>query len=272
MHSTTQSALGSGRDPNSLVEPMLESIGAAFWHLARVLTPEELEGAILSRILHWVETTVDREGHMWFNKSCRSNRTATSIVNSNSAKGNNKQWCIYPGGGAVDIEQPELLQGALVLATNGDWAALTVIVVWLVTCGCPCGERAFCDERLIFTEEVGKKDADPLLDEELQPAPEKRDLGQSAAAASEGAYPPARGGCVARGPLAEEELEEDPPEAAAPNDENAVSERFCALCKAMGGEVAPRAGFRRLAGSGAPRPDSEKPPPEWSCPFGVVGQ
>ena len=69
---------------------MLESIGAVVWHLARVLTPEKLNGAILSRILHKVETTVDREGHMWFNKSYRSNKTATSIVNPNLAKGKKK--------------------------------------------------------------------------------------------------------------------------------------------------------------------------------------
>ena len=92
----------------------------------------------------------------------------------------------------MDIEQSELLQSAVVLAKDWDWAALTVIAVWMVTCGCPRGDRAWCDERLIFTEAVAR---DPLAaeDEELRPTPEvdKRDqaiLEKSSSSSSSAAW------------------------------------------------------------------------------------
>ncbi len=75
----------------------------------------------------------------------------------------------------MDNEQATLLQGAVVLAKDWEWAALTAIAAWLVTCCCPVGEASWPEEKLIFAEGDKKTDEDPLADEELQPAPEAQE-------------------------------------------------------------------------------------------------
>ena len=55
------------------------------------------------------------------------------------------------GGGAVDVDQCELLAGGVVLCKDWAWAALTLLAAWLLQCTCPCGTPDLCDPRLIFT-------------------------------------------------------------------------------------------------------------------------
>ena len=80
---------------------------------------------------------------------------------------------IYLGGGAVDSEQSRLLLGAVVLAKDWRWAAMTVVASWMLTCCCACGTPLLADPDLFVTEDDdGKTGSDPLKDEELEPGPE----------------------------------------------------------------------------------------------------
>ena len=69
-----------------------------------------------------------------------------------------------------------LWQGAVVLAKDWQWAALTLLAVWLVTGSCHCGGApTLVNARMIFTEDEDqelKGHADPLQDEELGGTPE----------------------------------------------------------------------------------------------------
>ena len=66
------------------MEPMLQAIAVLVWYLAKSFYPEKVEGAVLKMILHKTEVVKDDAGKdIWFNKSCPSNRTATSILHPN---------------------------------------------------------------------------------------------------------------------------------------------------------------------------------------------
>ena len=82
------------------VEPMLQAIAVLVWYLAKSFYREKVEGAVLKMILHKTEVVKDDVGEdIWFNKSCSSNRTATSILHPTKEKGKRKVWYIYLGGG-----------------------------------------------------------------------------------------------------------------------------------------------------------------------------
>ena len=55
-------------------------------------------------------------------------------MNQDLKKGRKKQWYIYLGGGAVDTEGPQLWLGAMVLAKDWRWAAVTLVASWMLTC------------------------------------------------------------------------------------------------------------------------------------------
>ena len=95
----------------------------------------------------------DSSTERWFNKSCESNRVATIFLYEAMKKGKRVQWKFYLGGGSVDAEQTELLCGAVVLAKNWKWAALTYLAAWVLTCCCPSGEPAWPDLDLFFLEQ-----------------------------------------------------------------------------------------------------------------------
>ena len=64
----------------------------------------------------------------------------------------------------------------MVLAKDWEWAALTLLALWLVMGNCPSGTPVLDDPQQIFTEEdgaEGRETAEPLKDEELEvePAP-----------------------------------------------------------------------------------------------------
>ena len=149
------------------VEPMLRALGVVVWHLARVVFPEKLEWCELTTIAHKTEIKEDH-GALWFNKACESSRLATCILDPTRARGNKKQWYVYLGGGAIDVDQSDLLAGGVVLCKDWQWAALTLLAAWLLLCTCPCGTPELCDPRLIFTahDDVGVNEAEnPLLDD-----------------------------------------------------------------------------------------------------------
>ncbi len=138
--------------------------------------PDKLEGGKIELTHHKVEVVSEAPSELWFNKSCSSNRVATSFLFPEKKKGKKVQWKVYLGGGAVDAEQTELLHGAVVLTKDWFWAALTIVAAWILTCCCPCGEPSFVDEDLLFTETT----SEPLEDDaERDPVhvDEKRPLG-----------------------------------------------------------------------------------------------
>lgn len=127
-------------------------------------------------IAHKTEIKEDH-GALWFNKACASSRLATCILDPTRKRGKKKQWYVYLGGGAVDVDQSELLAGGVVLCKDWAWAALTLLAAWLLLCTCPCGTPELCDPRLIFTahDDEGVKEAEnPLLDDEEE---EEKDEG-----------------------------------------------------------------------------------------------
>ena len=111
--------LSMGNKGQEAVEPMLRALGVVVWHLAGAMFPEKLEGCGLTTIAHKTEIKEDH-GQLWFNKACASSRLATCILDPARARGKKKQWYVYLGGGAVDVDQSELLAGGVVLCK--DWA------------------------------------------------------------------------------------------------------------------------------------------------------
>ena len=135
------------------VEPMLRALGVVVWHLASAVFPWLLVGCELTTIAHKMEIKEDH-GALWFNKACGSSRLATCIFDPARTRGKKKQWYAYLGGGSIDVEQSELLAGAVVLCKDWAWAQLTLLAAWLLLCTCPCGPpdaHYLCDPRLIFT-------------------------------------------------------------------------------------------------------------------------
>ena len=172
--------LSMWNDANKAVEPMLRALGVVVWNLSRVVFPKKLEGCDLTTIAHKMEIKEDH-GALWFNKACASSRLATCILDPARARGKKKQWYAYLGGGAVDVDQSELLAGGVVLCKDWAWAELTLLAAWLLLCTCPCGTPDLCDPRLIFTahDDEGVKEAEnPLLDDEEEKEKDEGLLGQ----------------------------------------------------------------------------------------------
>ena len=88
---------------------------------------------MLKKWAHKAEIVEDAAGGVWYNKACRSNRIATTCVDTTMKSNKCKRFYMYLGGGAVDQEQTELLSGAVVHAKNWSWAALAVVAARLVT-------------------------------------------------------------------------------------------------------------------------------------------
>ena len=164
-------SMGNMSDSNKgqeAVEPMLRALGVVVWHLASAMCPEKLARCELTTIAHKMEIKEDH-GALWFNKACPSSRLATCILDPARKRGKKKQWYVYLGGGAIDVDQSELLAGGVVLCKDWAWARLTLLAAWLLLCTCPCGTPDLCDPRLIFTahDDEGVKEAEnPLLDDE----------------------------------------------------------------------------------------------------------
>ena len=101
---------------------------------------------------------VDQEGHLWFNKACASERVATVIQDPRKAQtkqsSKTNAWYVYLGGGAVDSEQTELLSGLVIITKSWQWAALTVVVPWFLSCSCECGELSWPNEARSITTEA----------------------------------------------------------------------------------------------------------------------
>ena len=152
---------------------MLRALGIVVWFLAKVIYPEKVKGCNIVTIAH-------DHGALWFNKACESSRLATCILDPERARGKKKRWYAYLGGGAIDVDQSELLAGGVVLCKDWAWAALTLLAVWLLLGTCPCGTPELCDPRLIFTahDDDGAKEAEhPLFDEEEEEEKDKGLLG-----------------------------------------------------------------------------------------------
>ena len=96
-----------------------------------------------------------------------STRLATCILDPARPRGKKKQWYAYLGG-AIDVDQSELLADGVVLCKDWAWAELTLLAAWLLLCTCPCGPPDLCDPRLIFTahDDEGVKEAENPLDDE----------------------------------------------------------------------------------------------------------
>ena len=126
------------------------------------------EEFVLTRVWHKAETKVDQEGHLWFNKACAPERVATVIQDPRKAQtkqsSKNNKWYAYLGGGAVDSEQTELLSGLVIITKNWQWAALTVVASWFLSCSCECGELSWPNKARIITTEAWEETVDPLDD------------------------------------------------------------------------------------------------------------
>ena len=159
--------MSHSNEAQNAVEPMLRALGVVVWHLASAVFPEKVQGCELTTLAHKMEIKEDH-GAFWFNKACPSSRLATCILDPLRARGKKKRWYAYLGGGAVDVDQSELLAGGVVLCKDWAWAELTLLAAWLLLCTCPCGTPNFCNPRLIFTahDDEGVKEAEnPLLDD-----------------------------------------------------------------------------------------------------------
>ena len=159
--------MSDSNEGQEAVEPMLRALGVVVWYLAKAMFPEKLAGCELTTIAHKMEIKEDH-GALWFNKACDSSRLATCILDPTRARGKKKQWYVYLGGGAIDVNQTELLAGGVVLCKDWKWAELTLLAAWLLLCTCPCGTPDLCDPRLIFTahDDQGVKEAENPLDDE----------------------------------------------------------------------------------------------------------
>ena len=104
----------------------------------------------------------------WFNKARAPERVATVIQDPGKAQTKqsikNHKWYAYLGGGAVDSEQTELLSGLVIITKNWQWAALTVVASWFLSCSCECGELSWPNKARIITTEAWEDTVDPLDD------------------------------------------------------------------------------------------------------------
>ena len=120
---------------------------------------------MLTRVWHKAETKVDQEGHLWFNKACAPERVATVIQDPGKAQTKQSikknKWCACLGGGAVDSEQTELLSGLVIITKNWQWAALTVVASWFLSCSCECGELSWPNKARIIATEAWEEPVDP---------------------------------------------------------------------------------------------------------------
>ena len=151
------------------MDKMRDSLGILVFGLSHLLgTDMGTEEFVLTRVWHKAETKVDQEGHLWFNKACAPERVATVIQDPRKAqtKQSSKQnkWYAYLGGGAVDSEQTELLSGLVIITKNWQWAALTVVASWFLSCSCECGELSWPNKARIITTEAWEETVDPLDD------------------------------------------------------------------------------------------------------------
>ena len=152
-----------------LVDKMRDSLGILVFGLAHLLgTDMVTEDLLLTRVWHKAETKVDQEGNFWFNKACPSERVATVIQDPRKAQtkqsSKKNKWYAYLGGGAVDSEQTELLSGLVIITKNWQWAALTVVASWFLSCSCECGELSWPNKARIITTEAWEETVDPLDD------------------------------------------------------------------------------------------------------------
>ena len=152
-----------------VVDKMRDSLGILVFGLAHLLgTDMVTEYLLVTRVWHKAETKVDKEGNFWFNKACPSERVATVIQDSRKAQtkqsSKKNKWYAYLGGGAVDSEQTELLSGLVIITKNWQWAALTVVASWFLSCSCECGELSWPNKARIIATEAWEETVDPLDD------------------------------------------------------------------------------------------------------------
>ena len=134
------------------MEPAIRALGVLVWHVAHAACPEKdtWGAAKLVQTPHKALWKDDKAGMLWFNKACRSNRIATTIVDIQKRKGKKRRWYAYLGGGAVDHNQSKLMQGLVILAKDWDWAACTLVALWLLSGCSDCGKPAWVDTRLVI--------------------------------------------------------------------------------------------------------------------------
>ena len=100
------------------VEKAITSICSVAWVLGQKLGIFERTETQIARALHKMKIE-EESGEMWFNKSCRSGRIATTII-----RHGNFLVYMYLGGGAVGDEQSQILSGIVVNCKSWRWAHL----------------------------------------------------------------------------------------------------------------------------------------------------
>ena len=114
------------QDDSVDVEEAITSICSVAWVLGKKLGIFERTETQIARALHKMKIE-EESGEMWFNKSCRSGRIATTII-----RHGNFLVYMYLGGGAVGDEQSQILSGIVVNCKSWRWAYLVCAAARLV--------------------------------------------------------------------------------------------------------------------------------------------
>ena len=62
----------------------------------------------------------------------------------------------------MDSEQTELLSGLVIITENWQWAALTVVASWFLSCSCECGELSWPSAARIIATEAWEETVGPF--------------------------------------------------------------------------------------------------------------
>ena len=156
------------------VEAVIEALGVLVWHVAHAACPNKATWGAekLVQTPHKAQWKDDKDGMLWFNKACGSTRIATTIVDIAKKKGKKKRWYAYLGGGAVDNDQSWLMQGLVILAKDWDWAACTLVALWLLSGCSDCGRPAWVDERLVIAGDAAVEEPKEHVVADMDPEAE----------------------------------------------------------------------------------------------------
>ena len=113
-------------NPHFDVDEAISSICGVVWVVGRRMGLVEEKEMQIARATHKMKIR-EESGELWFNKSCKSNRVATTIT-----RNGNSFVYMYLGGGAVGEEQSEIISGIVVICKSWRWSFLVCAACRLV--------------------------------------------------------------------------------------------------------------------------------------------